>query len=236
MTSTNQPLVQISHLTKTYGSLTALNDISLDLPAGRIIGLLGPNGSGKTTLIKILTGMITTYQGSVSIAGSPVGPKTKAMVSYLPDRPYFADYMRVQDAVALFADFYEDFDRVKANEILTRLALPAKTKVLSLSKGNIEKLQLGLTMARNARLYVLDEPIGGVDPAVRDFILDTILHCYNETGTILLSTHLISDVERIFDTILFLKQGSIVLNDDIDAIRQQHGCSIDQLFREMFKY
>lgn len=232
---TKTELVSIANLTKKYQNKYALSNLNLTIEPGRIIGLLGPNGSGKTTLIKILTGIIKDYQGSVTINGSDIGPSTKALVSYLPDTTYFSPWMRPLDMIALFKDFYSDFDENKCLEMLHRLNLNEKQKIKTMSKGMIEKFQLCLVMSRNARLYVLDEPIGGVDPAARDFILDTILTNYNEDATIFMSTHLISDVERIFDTVLFLKEGEIVLQGNIDNIRAEEGKSIDQLFREVFK-
>ncbi|MBC8537195.1 ABC transporter ATP-binding protein [Feifania hominis] len=228
-------LVAIEGVSKAYGPLKALDNVSLRLAGGQIIGLLGPNGSGKTTLIKILTGLLTDYQGSVRVLGAPVGPQSKAAISYLPDRNYFPDWMRARDAIALFRDFYADFSDAKAFEMLTRLGLSADQKIKSMSKGMIEKFQLCLVMSRAAKLYVLDEPLAGVDPAARDFILDTVLTNYSESSSILISTHLIADVERIFDSAIFLKNGQIVLHDNIDAIRAEHGKSLDQLFREVFK-
>ncbi len=232
---TAEKLVHIEHLSKRYGQRAALSDVSLDLEGGRIVGLLGPNGSGKTTLIKILTGMLQEYTGTVSILGNVPGVESKKVISYLPDKAYFADWMRVRDALDVFCDFFADFDRVKAAELLNRLGLDPAMRVKSMSKGMVEKLSLTLTMARRAKLYVLDEPIGGVDPAARELILDTILNNYSEDGSILLSTHLIGDVERIFDTVVFLKEGQIALCDDVDAVREKNGMSIDQLFREVFK-
>lgn len=231
----NSSLVSISGLTKKYKNKAVLKDLNLTLEPGHIVGLLGPNGSGKTTLIKILTGAIQDFQGSVLINGSEVGSSTKALVSYLPDTPYFDTWMTPGDMICLFKDFYQDFDEKKCLDMLQRLGLSKNQKIKTMSKGMIEKFQLCLVMARNARLYILDEPIGGVDPAARDFILDTILTNYNEDATILMSTHLIADVERIFDTVLFLREGEIVLQGDIDNIRAQEGKSIDQLFREVFK-
>ena len=228
-------LVKINNLTKKYQSKAALSNIDLTIEPGHIVGLLGPNGSGKTTLIKILTGVIKDYNGNVAINGNPVGPVTKALVSYLPDSSYFSPWMSPLDMISLFKDFYADFDEKKCLEMLHRLGLNEKQKIKTMSKGMIEKFQLCLVMSRNAMLYVLDEPIGGVDPAARDVILDTILSNYNENATILMSTHLISDVERIFDTVIFLKEGEIVLQGNIDNIRAEEGKSIDQLFREVFK-
>lgn len=229
------PLVEIVNVTKTYQNKRALSNFSLSLEPGHIVGLLGPNGSGKTTLMKILTGVLKDYTGSVTIHGEPIGAKTKAWVSYLPDVSYFSAWMRPLDVIALFKDFYLDFDEAKCLEMVKRLDLDEKQRIKTMSKGMIEKFQLCLVMSRNAMLYVLDEPIGGVDPAARDYILNTILSNYNEEGTIFISTHLISDVEKLFDTVVFLKEGEIVLNGEIDAIRTKEGKSIDELFREVFK-
>ena len=228
-------LIKITALTKKYKTKEVLSNIDLSIEPGHIVGLLGPNGSGKTTLIKILTGAIREYNGKVTINGNPVGPSTKALVSYLPDTSYFSPWMCPTDMITLFKDFYQDFDEKKCYDMLHRLGLNEKQKIKTMSKGMIEKFQLCLVMSRNALLYVLDEPIGGVDPAAREFILDTILTNYNEDATILMSTHLISDVERIFDTVIFLKEGEVVLQGNIDNIREDKGKSIDQLFREVFK-
>lgn len=231
----NGELVRVTNLTKKYQSKAALSNVNLTLEAGHIVGLLGPNGSGKTTLLKILSGVIRDYDGAVSIGGADIGPETKALVSYLPDTSYFSDWMSPLDVIALFKDFYADFDEHKCREMLKRLGLSEKQKIKTMSKGMIEKFQLCLVMSRNAKLYILDEPIGGVDPAARDYILDTILANYNEDATIFMSTHLISDVERIFDTVIFLKEGEIVLEGNIDNIRAKEEKSIDELFREVFK-
>jgi ABC-2 type transport system ATP-binding protein len=228
-------LVEIANVTKTYQSRKALSALNLNLEPGHIVGLLGPNGSGKTTLMKILTGVLKDYTGTVTINGETVGAKTKALVSYLPDVSYFSAWMRPIDVIALFKDFYADFGEQKCLEMVKRLGLDEKQRIKTMSKGTIEKFQLCLVMSRNALLYVLDEPIGGVDPAARDYILSTILSNYNEAGTIFISTHLISDVEKIFDTVVFLKEGEVVLHGEIDEIRQREGKSIDELFREVFK-
>jgi ABC-type multidrug transport system, ATPase component len=228
-------LVCITNLTKKYQKKIVLSNINLTLESGHIIGLLGPNGSGKTTLIKILTGVMKEYSGTVMVNGKAIGPDTKALVSYLPDTTYFSSWMRPVDVISLFKDFYADFDEKKCLEMLHRLGLDENQKIKTMSKGMIEKFQLCLVMSRNAMLYVLDEPIGGVDPAARDFILDTIITNYNENATIFMSTHLISDVERIFDTVIFLREGEIVLQGDIDNIRAKEEKSIDELFREVFK-
>ncbi len=229
------PLVRIQNLSKQYGHKLALKNVSLELQPGAIIGLLGPNGSGKTTMLKILGGVNTIYGGSVLIDGQAPGVYTKSVVSYLPDKTYFGDWMKPKDVIALFKDFYTDFNEAKCQEMLQRLSLDINQRIKTMSKGTIEKFQLCLTMSRDAKLFLLDEPIGGVDPAARDFILDTILNNYNENATILMSTHLIADVERIFDTVIFLKDGEIALHDQIDVIRAEQGKSIDALFREVFK-
>lgn len=233
--ATAASLVEIKNVTKKYKNKAALENVDLALSPGRIIGLLGPNGSGKTTLLKILAGVIKDYSGDVKINGNPVGAESKAMVSYLPDSSYFSPWMTPLDMISLFKDFYADFDEAKCLDMLHRLQLNEKQKIKTMSKGMIEKFQLCLIMSRDALLYILDEPIGGVDPAARDFILDTILTNYNENATILMSTHLIADVERIFDTVIFLKDGEVVLEGNIDEIREEKKKSIDELFREVFK-
>lgn len=228
-------ILDITGLSKRYGGTQALKSVTLSVPEDRIVGLLGPNGSGKTTLIKIVTGLLSNYEGTVSIDGSAPGRQSKAIVSYLPDRPCLPSWMKVSDAVAFFADFYADFDRTKANAMLRTMKVDENKKVRSLSKGMHEKLQLSLVMSRRARLYVLDEPLAGVDPASRDFILSTILTNYCEKSSILISTHIISDVESIFDDVIFLKEGVVELCGDAESIRTKHQQSIDQLFREVFK-
>lgn len=220
---------------KKYGKKEVLKGVNLTLAPGRIVGLLGPNGAGKTTLIKLICGLLTADQGDIFIGGHEVGPESKALVSYLPERTYLADWMKVKDALDLFQDFYPDFDREKALTMLDHLSVDPNARFKTLSKGTREKVQLVLVMSRNALLYVLDEPIGGVDPAARDYILSTILTNYNEEGTILISTHLISDVERVLDEAVFLKDGAIVLQKSVDDIREAEGKSVDELFREVFK-
>jgi ABC-2 type transport system ATP-binding protein len=228
-------LVEITGLTKKYEGETALDDISLNIPEGRIIGLLGPNGAGKTTMMKILAGVMSDYQGRVLIDGHPVGAYTKSVVSYLPDRTYLSPWMKVGDTLDVFSDFYDDFDKAKAKEMLRHLNIGLEKKVTKLSKGTYEKVQLVIVMSRNAKLFVLDEPLGGIDPASRDVIIDTILKNYNEKSTVLLSTHLIQDVERIFDSVVILKDCKVFLSDEVDAVREKYGKSIDELFREVFK-
>lgn len=230
-----EDLLQVSGLTKRYEGRLALDNISFSLPAGRIVGLLGPNGAGKTTLIKILTGAIGDYTGSVRIGGYAPGVESKSMVAYLPDKTYFSNWMRVTDTVNLFADFYEDFDKTRALRLLEKLGIDKNMRVTKLSKGTYEKVQLVVVMSRAAKLYVLDEPLGGVDPAARDVILDTILTNYREDSTVLLSTQLIADVERVFDSVVILKEGQIFLSDEVDTVREKYGKSVNELFREVFK-
>ncbi len=228
-------LVRCSNLSRSFGEVRALDGVDLSLPSGRIVGLLGPNGSGKTTLIKILNGLLQPSSGEVRIAGNAPGVETKKLVSYLPDRGYFPEWMRVGDMIELFADFYADFDRAKADEMCRVLGLDQKMVIKTLSKGTREKMQLMLVMSRAAKLYLLDEPIAGVDPAAREFILRTILTNYSEDGTVLISTHLILDVEQVLDECVFLRQGKVVLHESVDSIRERTGGSVDQLFRDMFR-
>ena len=224
-------------LTKRYEKdKTALDGVDLHVSFGRIVGLLGPNGSGKTTLIKLANGLLQPTGGSIKIAGMAPGPDTKALVSYLPDADWLPDWMRVEQLVEMFRDFYADFDPAKANEMLEKLELSPKAPLKSLSKGNKEKVQLILAMSRNARLYLLDEPIGGVDPATRDYIIHTILSNYNENASLVISTHLIADVENVLDDVIFINKGRILLQQSVDQIRQEKGCSVDELFREVFRY
>ena len=222
-------------LAKVYGPVCALNHIDLQLTPGKIVGLLGPNGSGKTTLIKILTGLLQPTEGSVEICGVPVGAETKAMVSYLPDKMFYADWMRAVDLLDLFTDFYPDFRRDRAESMCASLAIPMKMKIKNMSKGTQEKLQLIVTMARRAKLYLLDEPIAGVDPAAREFILGTIMANCDAESTVVISTHLILDVEPILDEAIFLQRGRIVCYDSVENIRKQEGKSLDELFREIFR-
>lgn len=231
----NEPLVTIRNLTKYYGPKKALDGVDLTIEPGKIIGLLGPNGSGKTTLIKILNGLLQADAGEVRINGNQPGVITKSEVSYLPDRPYFGDWMKVKDVFNLFQDFYWDFDRERAESLCKALSIDPSAKIKTLSKGMKEKVQLILVMSRSAKLYLLDEPIAGVDPAARDLILDTILANYNPDSTVVISTHLIGDIERVLDEVIFLKEGNIVLHDTTDAIREREGKSVDELFREMFR-
>ena len=228
-------LVELSGLTKSYGKGTpAVNNISLKLPKGKIIGLLGPNGSGKTTLIKLINGLLTAEAGSIRINGVEVGSQTKANVAYLPDRSYLSENQTISQILDFFSDFYADFSRERAEGLLQDLGIDAKRKLKTLSKGNKEKVQLILVMSRRADLYVLDEPIAGVDPAARDYILRTIINNYNPEATVLISTHLISDVESVLDEVIFMRYGHLVLYTSVDNIREQHGKSVDAYFREVF--
>lgn len=227
-------LITCEGLVKKYGSKTALSNFSIEIPEGRIIGILGPNGSGKTTFIKSLCGVLTPEAGTIRIDGKEVGTESKKVVSYLPERPYFSSAIRVKDTLDFFEDFYEDFDRKAALQMLSSLQIDLKSKIGSLSKGTREKLQLVLVMSRRAKLYLLDEPIGGVDPAARDFILKTILTNYSEDASVLISTHLISDVEKVLDDVIFIKQGRLVLHKSVDEIRSEEKKSVDMLFREVF--
>lgn len=223
-------------LSKRYGKVQALDNIDLTLESGRIVGLLGPNGSGKTTIIKLINGLLTPDSGSATVCGNKPGPKTKAVVAYLPDNIYLNSWMTVRQIVSYFQDFYEDFRPQLAYEMLERLGISPKCRLKTLSKGNKEKVCLILTMSRNAKLYVLDEPIAGVDPAARDYVISTIINNYNPEATVLISTHLISDIEQILDEVVFIQNGHILLQKSVDQIREENGKSVDELFREVFRW
>lgn len=228
-------LVELVGLTKSYDKKNvAVNNITLTLPKGKIIGLLGPNGSGKTTLIKMLNGLLTPTQGSIKINGQYVGVDTKAQVAYLPDRTYLSGGQKISEILDFFSDFYADFSKEKAIEMLQSLNIDPSVKLKTLSKGNKEKVQLILVMSRQASLYVLDEPIAGVDPAARDYILRTIINNYNPDATVIISTHLIGDIEQVLDEVIFMRYGHLVLYTSVDNIREQHGKSVDAYFREVF--
>lgn len=228
-------ILTCSGLTKRYGGFTALSDLNLTLERGHIVGLLGTNGSGKTTLLKLLCGLLTPSAGELTVSGMPIGTATKSIVSYLPERTYLNDWMKVSNLLNLFTDFYKDFNRNTALEMLERLHISPEVRLKTLSKGTKEKVQLILVMSREAELYCLDEPIGGVDPAARDYILNTILTNYNENATVLISTHLISDVENILDEVVILKNGRLAIHDTVDNLRAREGRSLDRIFREVFR-
>lgn len=224
------------NLTKKYGNMTALNHVDLKIESGKIIGLLGPNGSGKTTFIKLLNGLLTPTEGRIIIDGNEPGVETKKVVAYLPDNSFLNSWMTVRQIVDLYKDFYADFRPDVAYEMLSRLNIEPSHKLKALSKGNKEKVCLILVMSRNAKLYVLDEPIAGVDPATRDYIVSTIINNYNPEASVIISTHLISDIEQVLDEVIFINQGNIVLQKSVDAIREENGKSVDELFREVFKW
>lgn len=231
----NDQALQVSNVTKRYGKQLALNDVSFGIDPGRIVGLLGPNGSGKTTLIKIVNGLLADYGGDVRICGLRPGVETKNLVSYLPDKMALPTWLLVREAVRLYSDFFADFQATRARELLSSLKVPEEKRIAELSKGMQEKLLLVLTMSRRAKLYVLDEPIAGVDPAAREVILSTILDNFTPGSSILLSTHIISDVETVFDDVIFLKDGEVNLRGEAESLRVEHAKSIDQLFREVYK-
>lgn len=228
-------ILECKSLSKHYSNLVALNNIDLTIERGKIIGLLGPNGSGKTTLIKLINGLLVPTSGELLIDGKKPGPETKRIVSYLPERTYLPDWMSISDTINFFADFYQNFDKSKCQDMLARLKLDRKRKLKTLSKGTKEKVQLMLVMSRQADLYCLDEPIGGVDPAARDYILNTIISNYNENASVIISTHLISDIEKILDEFIFIKDGILTYHAEVDEVRSREGKSIDTLFREVFK-
>lgn len=230
----SKPLV-LKNVRKSYGGVPVLDIPNLSLDGGKIVGLLGPNGSGKTTLLKLISGLLTPSAGEILIEGNPPGPESKALVSYLPDKTYLNDWMRVQDMVNLFRDFYPDFQQDIALEMLNSLTINLRQRLKTMSKGTKEKVQLILVMSRKAKLYLLDEPIGGVDPAARDYIIHTIINHYNEEAVVLIATHLISDVEQILDEFIFIDRGLIIMQGRVDDVREEKGLSIDGLFREVFK-
>ena len=232
-----ESMIKTNHLCKMYGKKYALKDVTIECQKGQIIGLLGPNGSGKTTLLKILTGLIRDYGGVIELAGNHgVNATTKALVSYLPDEPYFEDSMRIKDVLLMFQDMYQDFDIERAQAMIERFQMRKDMYLKTMSKGMKEKFQLSLVMSRNAPIILLDEPIGGVDPAAREVILDMILANYREDQTMVIATHLIADIERIFDSVIFLQEGQVVLQEDIEDLRMRTGKSVDTFFKEKFKY
>lgn len=228
-------IFECRQLVKKYGKLTALSGLNLEIEPGKIVGLLGPNGSGKTTLIKLIAGILRPTSGRLLVNRSEIGMETKEIVSYLPERNYIPKYLKVRQMIDYFDDFYKDFNREKAERMIKSLSIDPDKKIKALSKGNLEKIQLILVMSREAKLYLLDEPIAGVDPAARDYILNTIITNYNPDASIIISTHLISDIENILDDVIMIKTGSLVMAGNADDIREQYQKSIDELFREVFK-
>ena len=231
----NEPILTCRGLTKLYGSMPAINELTVDIFKGKIVGLLGPNGSGKTTLIKPAAGLLQPSSGVLTVSGMPVGVETKKRVSYLPDRDYLPGNMRARELLKMFSDFYEDFDQQKAIEMLSRLGIDLSKRFRTMSKGTREKVQLSLVMSRQADLYLLDEPIAAVDPAARDYILRTVIQNYKEGSTVLISTHLIADVEPVLDDVLMMQNGTIRLYGPAAGIRAEAGKSIDMLFREVYQ-
>lgn len=227
--------IKIQDLNKKYGKKQVLKEVNLTLHGGQIVGLLGPNGSGKTTLIKVLNGLLKEYDGDVQIDQQAIGIHSKKIISYLPDEPYFENWMTTSDALNLFVDMYDDFDLNKALSLMERMDIEKKVKIKELSKGMKEKFQLILVMSRKARIYILDEPLGGIDPAARELILDTILNNYAEDALVLLSTHLIADIEKIFDEVIFIKNGEIILHENSEDLRMKRQASINDIFKEEFK-
>lgn len=228
-------LIELNNVTKKYGQEEVLKNVNLHFESGRIIGLLGPNGSGKTTIIKLLNGLIPKTSGEILINNESVGIQSKKIISYLPEKTYLSDSLTVKECMNLFADFYDDFDAEKAHQLIDKLNINYKQKIKTLSKGTKEKVQLILVMSRKAKIYILDEPIAGVDPAARDYILDTIMSNFDEDSTLIICTHLISDIERILDEVVFLRNGIVLLHDDADRVRSKYNGSIDDAFREVFK-
>lgn len=228
-------LLKCQNLSKNYGKKQALTDVNLEITAGKIVGLLGRNGSGKTTLIKLINNLLTPTEGEVLVDGKKLGVESKKVVSYLPERTYFSRNMSVKKVLDFFADFYADFDKKRAQKLLKDLDLDESQKISAMSKGMQEKMQLVLVMSRKAKLYILDEPLGGVDPATRDYVLDTILTNFNEKASLIISTHLISDIERILDEVILIDNGKVIMQDEADAIRVKYKASIDEVFRKEFK-
>ncbi|WKY46319.1 ABC transporter ATP-binding protein [Eubacteriaceae bacterium ES3] len=228
-------ILKATELSKNFGKKEALKSINLEIPMGKIVGLLGPNGSGKTTFIKLATGLLVPNSGELTVDGELPGVETKKKVSYLPERTYLNSWMKISDILNFFEDFYSDFNRIKAQNMMMDLGINSNERLKTLSKGNKEKVQLILVMSRDAELYLLDEPIGGVDPAARDYILNTIITNYQENASVIISTHLIADIERVLDEIIFISNGELALSATVDEIREEHHQSVDELFREVFK-
>lgn len=235
MAKTSKPLIVCKNLCKDYGSKKILNNINLEIPRGKIIGLLGRNGAGKSTLIKAFNGLITPTSGSILIDNQPIGVASKRSISYLPERTYLDKSMTICQAITYFSEFYDNFNTKKAKSLVHDLNLDLNQYISKMSKGMQEKLQLILVMSRQAELYILDEPLGGIDPATRDYILDTILSNFCKGASVIISTHLIADIERILDEVIFIDSGKIILIDDADHLRTKHHTSIDEIFRQTFK-
>ncbi len=231
----NMDLLEIKNVSKSFDKKEILKDINLTISSGKIVGLLGKNGVGKTTLIKLINDLLTPTSGEILVKGNKIGVESKKVISYLPERTYLNKQMKVSEVINYFKDFYQDFDSDKAEKLLKDLDLDINQKLSKMSKGMQEKVQLVLVMSRNADLYILDEPLGGVDPATRDYILDTILSNFSENASVIISTHLISDIERILDEVVFIDKGEIVLQSDADKLRNKENASIDEIFRRMFK-
>ncbi len=229
-------LLKCDGLTKQYGDSLALNDVNFTIESGKIVGILGPNGSGKTTLIKLINGLLTPTEGKITIEGNKPGVETKKVVAYLPDNIFLNGWMRIEQIITYFADFYADFRVEVAYEMLSKLGISPRSQLRTLSKGNKEKVCLILVMSRNAHLYVLDEPIAGVDPAARDYVISTIMNNYNPDASVIISTHLIADIEPILDEVIFIKNGNIVLQQSVEGIKAEHGKGVDELFREVFRW
>lgn len=227
-------LLKVNSVSKKYGSKMVLDNVSFDIRPGKITGLLGSNGSGKSTLMQIIAGITPATAGEISVMGKPVGRETKSLISYMPDRPLTESWMKVKDAIAFYKDFHADFNVEKAREMLDFMNLNEKSSVSVLSKGMNERLQLTLALSRNVNLYLLDEPIGGVDPVARGKILDAIVRFYSEESSLIICTHLVRDMERIFDEVMFLNSGNIVLHEEVESIRLKHGRSVDDMFKEVF--
>ncbi len=227
-------ILEYKSLSKNFGEKQVLNNINLQIESGKIVGLLGKNGSGKSTLFKLTNDLLTISSGEILIDGKPISPETKKIISYLPERPYFDPSLKVCDAIKLFETFYEDFDKQKAEKLLNDLNLDINMKLSKMSKGMKEKVQLVLVMSRNAKLYILDEPLGGVDPASRDYILQTILKNFDKNSTLFISTHMIADIEKILDEVIFIDNGEIILKENATSLREKENCSIDEIFRSKF--
>ncbi|WP_154890728.1 ABC transporter ATP-binding protein [Paenibacillus polysaccharolyticus] len=227
-------ILELNQVNKTYGRKQALHNVSLNVAPGRIVGLLGSNGSGKSTLMKLVAGLLHPASGSIQVTGKVIGLETKSLVSFMPDRPLTEKWMKVRDAIAYYRDFYADFDEEKAREMLEFMNLSADERVSHLSKGMNERLQLTLALSRKARLYLLDEPIGGVDPVARGKILDAIVKFYDEDSSLIISTHLVNDIERIFDEVVFIREGKVVMHEEVETIRLKHGKSVDEMFKEVY--